>query len=154
MKHLLLDKARKDSRGFASRKRCVRDRGVRQPNLEACTRCQQSVIVLMSCMQYETYRAPRARDSSTSHQQVRQMNKCSCQDYPRANSRKRKKSLDVGPPTTHRADTQVSTLQVLCTIDVEALVNDTTLLSRFHGTRAQTVPCRLDVVCKSHWESA
>lgn len=47
---------------------------------------------------------------------------------------------------THRADTQVDTLEVLGTVDVETLVDDTALLSRLHGASAEGVPGGLDMV--------
>lgn len=47
---------------------------------------------------------------------------------------------------TYRADTQVDTLQVLRAVDAETFVNDTALLTRFHGAGTERVPCRLDVV--------
>ena len=47
---------------------------------------------------------------------------------------------------THGADTQVNTLEILSTVDVETLVNDTTLLTRLHRTRSQTVPGGLNVI--------
>lgn len=47
---------------------------------------------------------------------------------------------------TYWADTQVNTLEVLRAIDVETLVDDTTLLTRLHSACSQGMPCSLDVV--------
>lgn len=47
---------------------------------------------------------------------------------------------------TYRADTEVDTLQVLYTVHVQAGVDNTTLLTGLHRTRAERVPRRLDVV--------
>lgn len=47
---------------------------------------------------------------------------------------------------THRADTQVDTLEVLSTVDVETLVDNTALLSGLHSTGAERMPSSLNVV--------
>ena len=47
---------------------------------------------------------------------------------------------------TYGTDTKVDTLEVLGTVDVEARIENTTLLARLHGAGTERVPSGLDVV--------
>lgn len=47
---------------------------------------------------------------------------------------------------THRADTEVDTFEVLRAVNAQALVNDTTPLTRLHRASTERVPRGLDVV--------
>ena len=47
---------------------------------------------------------------------------------------------------TYGADTQVNTLEVRSTVNIETLIDNTTLLSGLHGASTERVPGGLDVV--------
>lgn len=56
---------------------------------------------------------------------------------------------DIDSPyasNAYRADTKISTFEVLSTVDVEAFVDNTTLFTGFHCAGTKTVPSSLDVV--------
>jgi membrane-bound ClpP family serine protease len=50
------------------------------------------------------------------------------------------------PKEAYGADTQVDTLEVLSTVDVQTSVDNTTLLSRLHRASTERVPSCLNVI--------
>ena len=90
-----------------------------------------------------SYLIPRREDPLPFPRPKEQKSRCSFPSYP--NEHIISASYQVRE-TTYRADRKINTLQVSGSVDIEALVNNTTLFTWFHGASSQTVPGSLDVV--------